>query len=448
MKKNILIISSVFFIASIVFAYFLFNINGDEAENIPNLLPRRNSDGTLSAEFLNAQRTVDYYREQIEKNPNNPKNYVELAQVFLQEARVTGKHHEYIPKAQALINKALSLDPKNFEANLSNASILMTLHQFNDAKNIAEWAVKKNSYSAAAFGILCDAYTQLGKYDDAIKVCDKMLSLRPDLRSYSRASYLRELNGQIDGAIDAMKFAADAGAFGQEDRAWCLYNLANLFLYSGKVDTAKFIYNGILEERPSYAYAYAGLAKVMIIKKDFSKAIEYLNKASQIIPDHSFTELLADIFQMMNNKNAEEKLVQKVLEGFEQHESDGWNVDHERVVFSLNHNIDLKESLNLAKRDFEQRPNNIEAADTYAWALYKNHKYEQALNIIQNAMRLNSRNNFIDFHAGMIFASNGKDDEAINYLRKSISENILINKIFYDEAQSKLLSLEKSASIK
>jgi len=446
MKKNIIIISSVFFIAAIAFAYYLINSNKDAVENIPSLRPR-NNDGSLAAEFLNAQRTVDYYRGQIKKHPDDPKNYVELAQVFLQEARVTGKHHEYIPKAQSLINKALSLDPQNFDANITNASILMTLHQFNKAMNISKWAVKKNPFNSTALGILCDAYVQLGKYNEAINTCDKMISIRPDLRSYSRASYLRELKGDIDGAIDAMKLAADAGAFGKEDRAWCLYNLANLFLNSGKTDTAKFIYSGILEERPSYAFAYSGLAKVMIIKKDFTKAIEYLTKASQITSDHSFTEMLADVFQMMNDKNTESKLIKKVLEGFEQHNADGWNVDHEYVVFSLNHNINLKEALTLAKKDFQKRPNNIDAADTYAWALYKNNNFNIALNIITKALSLNSKNNFLDFHAGMIYASTGKEDEALKYLQKSIRENILVNWTCYEEAHKKLLALEKTTSL-
>ena len=116
---------------------------------------------------------------------------------------------------------------------------------------------------------MCDANVELGHYDEAVAAVDKMMSARPDLRSYARASYLRELHGDRMGAVEAMKFAADAGAAGQENRSWALYNLGNIFLNWGKLDTAEFIYKGILEERPNYAYAMSGLAMVSAARKNY-----------------------------------------------------------------------------------------------------------------------------------------------------------------------------------
>ena len=54
-----------------------------------------------------------------------------------------------------------------------------------------------------------------GNYEEALKNADQMASIRPDLRSYSRVSYMREIHGDRDGAKQAMKMAGDAGAFGQ-----------------------------------------------------------------------------------------------------------------------------------------------------------------------------------------------------------------------------------------
>ncbi len=45
-----------------------------------------------------------------------------------------------------------------------------------------------------------DANVELGNYDEAVKLADKMVEIRPDLRSYSRVSYLREIHGDVDGA--------------------------------------------------------------------------------------------------------------------------------------------------------------------------------------------------------------------------------------------------------
>jgi hypothetical protein len=54
---------------------------------------------------------------------------------------------------------------------------------------------------------LVDGNVEMGNYATAIEEADKMISIRPDIRSYSRASYLREIHGDYPGAIDAMKLA-------------------------------------------------------------------------------------------------------------------------------------------------------------------------------------------------------------------------------------------------
>jgi len=422
--------------------YIFLNKMGND--NIPNLYPR-SGDSNLSAEYINAQRTVNYYREQIEKNPNNPKNYIELAQVFIQEARVTGKHHEYLPKIMGLLESALNLDKENLDANLTKASILLTLHQFQEAEKIGEWAVKNYPYSSAAYGVLVDAYVELGKYEKAVEVCDEMLKLKPDLRSYSRASYLREIHGQLDAAIEAMRMASDAGVYGHENRAWVLFNLANLYLQTGKIDTAEFIYNGILQERPGYAYALSGIAKVNIIKGNYTKAIEYLQKASMNLDDHSFIEQLADLQLAIGNKSEEQKLNHIVFKELEEHENGGWNVDREYAAFCLNHNINLQEALTRAEKEYHHRSDNIEAIDTYAWALFKTGKLNEAAQTICKALRLNSTNALIHYHAGVINSSIGKNDEAVKNLELSLSENLSSYVLFYKDAKEKLLRLKEVA---
>jgi len=425
-------------------AYVFFN---KTSEKIPNLYPR-NGDSNISSEYKNAQHAVDFYREQIEKNPNDPKNYIELAQIFIQEARVTGKHHEYLPKIMSLIETALNLDKENLDANLTKASTLLTQHQFQEAEKIGDWAVKKYPYNSSAYGILVDACVELGKYEKAVEMCDKMLNIKPDLRSYSRASYLREIHGDIAGAIDAMRMASDAGVYGHENRAWVLYNLANLYLQKGKTDTAAFIYNGILQERPNYAYAYAGLAKIDIIKGKFDDAVKNLRKASHNLDDHSFIEQLSDLYLAMNNKNEEEKYNEIVFREFEEHQNGGWNVDREFAAFCLNHNLNLEEALSRAEEEYSNRPENIDAIDTYAWALYKNGNIDKALKIISKALKFNSSNALIHYHAGIINSSLGKYAEAVKNLETSLTNNLASYVLFYNDAKEKLLSLKQVAVLK
>jgi tetratricopeptide (TPR) repeat protein len=399
--------------------------------NIGFVIPalRERGAGLNDKEFAKTKEMYEKLRERIASNPNDIDAYTVMAQIFMQEARITGRHHDYIPQATLLLDEALRRGPGDFSAQATKGSLLMTLHQFSGAKAIIERAVAENPYSAFAFGVLCDAHVELGEYGEAVKACDSMLAIRPDLRSYARASYIREIHGDRAGAVAAMKMAADAGAFGFEDRAWALYNLGNLFLNQGKLDTAAYIYNGILEERPNYAFAMSGLAMTKRARGDNAGAIELLVKASQLSPEHLFVEQLSDIYLAMGARDAAHTIEMKALDAFRAHEKGGWNIDREYALYCANHDIDLPEALQRAKRELDRRPDNIDAEDTYAWALYKNGRAADAIPYVEKAMRLGSANAILHYHAGMIYDAAGNRAKSKTQLRLALAQNPYLKRI-------------------
>ena len=86
MKRNFLYTILTMSAVIIAMTTIIYLSGTDGSSPAPFLYPR-SGDSNVSAEYLNAQRTVNYYVKKIDKNPDNPKNYIELAQVFLQEAR-------------------------------------------------------------------------------------------------------------------------------------------------------------------------------------------------------------------------------------------------------------------------------------------------------------------------------------------------------------------------
>ena len=388
---------------------------------VPELRPR--ATGLGDVEFAKVRKRYDELKGKIEGDRGNPEPYVELAQLFLQEARITGRHHEYVPEARATLDEALRIAPGNFDATITKASMEMTLHQFPEAKRLALQAIERNGYSAFAYGVLCDAHVELGEYAEAVEASDKMLAIRPDLRSYARASYLREIHGDPKGAVEAMEMAADAGAPGMEDRSWALYNLGTLFLNQGKLDTAAYIFNGILEERPNYPYALSGLASVRSAKGDYPGAIELLVKATRLSPEHLFVEQLSDIYLAMGSKAEAGTLERQALEAYRTHEQGGWNIDREYAAYCGNHDIDLAGALERAERDYKSRPNNIDANDTYAWLLYKNGRAGEAVPHAEAALRLGTEHPMVHYHAGMIYLAAGKGAEGARELRHAMKYN-------------------------
>lgn len=68
--------------------------------------------------------------------------------------------------------------------------------------------------------MLTDANIELGNYKKALEAGQKMVDLKPSMESYIRVSMLRSLYGQVEGAIEAMKIAAQiADSNNREARA-------------------------------------------------------------------------------------------------------------------------------------------------------------------------------------------------------------------------------------
>ena len=76
--------------------------------------------------------------------------------------------------------------------------------------------------------IRVDALVELGRYDEAERELQAMIDRKPNLAAYARVSYLRELRGDLDGAAEAMRFAAAAGGPAAENRAYVLALLGEL----------------------------------------------------------------------------------------------------------------------------------------------------------------------------------------------------------------------------
>jgi tetratricopeptide (TPR) repeat protein len=243
-----------------------------------------------------------------------------------------------------------------------------------------------------------------------------------------------------------MTMAVNSAEPGEESRAWSMYTLGNLYLSQGKADTAERVFRAILEERPNYGFAFNGLATVASVRADYGSAIESLVKASQLASEHQFVEHLGDLYLAMGQKQSAEGIDAKVLETFEQHEKGGWNIDREFALYCANHQIRLGEALQRAKRDYERRPNNIDALDTYAWTLFSNGNAKDAVPYIERAMKLGTRRADLHYHAGKIYQATGQKPKAIAELNEAFQQSLYVNPLYRQSARTALDSMNRLAS--
>jgi tetratricopeptide (TPR) repeat protein len=165
--------------------------------------------------------------------PDKAAGYNELALVFARRARETSDT-AYYDKAEQAIAKSLELAPGNFEALKMRTWVLLGKHEFQKALELAQTLNKQVPDDLLVYGFLTDANAELGNYREAEEACQWMLDLRPgNIPAFTRAAYLRELFGDIEGAIELMTAAYQRTPSAEsEDRAWILTQLGHLELIS------------------------------------------------------------------------------------------------------------------------------------------------------------------------------------------------------------------------
>jgi tetratricopeptide (TPR) repeat protein len=391
-----------------------------------------------TSEWINTKKAIVTLQDEIARNPDNNQVKLKLAQAYIQEGRVTGDHSYYDALAFKLIHTVLKKDENNFEALCCLATLEASAHQFTDALTIADKAIRINPYNAYIYGVRCDALVELGNYSEAIKSADKMVSIRPDIRSYSRISYLREIHGDYPGAIDAMKLALSAGYPGLEQTEWTRVYLGRLYEITGDLNKASECYSTALVSRPNYAPALAGLGSVSTAKHDYSKAITFYTGASTVLQDYSYQLHLAELYKITGRKEAAEsayQLAQNLLIKH-QHPTDeetgiGHNIDRELATVYISME-EYDKAYHCALIERNRRPANIEVNETLAWASYHKGLYGEAQFYILGALKTKSQNADLLNKAGLIFRSNHHPYLAQQYFAKAKSINPNVSKELAD----------------
>lgn len=329
---------------------------------IPRLLPRHADVGSAEEQ---AQRKATFasLRQNMLSKPDDFRSRLQMAQLCMLEARATGEHGHYYPASLRILDELLQDAPPQdvvFGATSLKASVKLSLHQFAEAKSLAQKAVSINGYNALTYGALVDAHVELGEYEQAVEMADRMMGIRPDIRSYSRVSYLRELHGDMEGAIEAMQMAVNAGYPGYEETAWARLQLGELYEKTGRIRTARMHYQHILDNRPQYPFAIAALARVDKLEGDYGKAEARLKEAINIIPEVSFYVDLAAFYKQMNQGVAAEALIPEILAMLADDEAAGHKMGMEYARVYLDLLGDAEQALVYAQSEYSARPANIE----------------------------------------------------------------------------------------
>jgi tetratricopeptide (TPR) repeat protein len=356
------------------------------------------------------------YREVVQADPDNLDAAAILGELYLQKARESGDPANYA-QAEALFARALDRDPAHLPSLIGQGSLLLAQHRFAEALAVGERARDVQDGVARVYGVIADAQVELGRYDEAVASVQRMVDLRPDLASYSRVAYMRELFGDPAGAIEAMQMAVDAHGPAAENTEWTRVQLGNLSFGTGDLATAEALYGDSLERLPGYVHALAGLARVRVAQGRPAEAVPLYEQAIATMPLPEFVIALGELHEAMGDAEAAQR--QYALVGAMQRlfQAQGADVDLELALFEADHG-DAARAVELARAAYARRPG-IRGAETLAWALHRAGQSDAARPLIEEALRLGTQDATLLARAGLIARAQGDAAAAEAFLTRS-----------------------------
>jgi len=370
-----------------------------------------------------AERSMAQANRLIEKNPKNFEAYNALALALSRRARESSDVKFYA-QAEETLKKSFEISPGNFDGERIHVWLLLGKHEFAAAREEARKLNKKMPDDVMVYGFLTDANIELGNYKEAENSAQLMLDLRPgNLPGLTRAAYLRELFGDLDGSAELMNMAYQSTPPSEaEDRAWILSQIGHLQLMSGNITDADNTLLQALALFPAYHYALGNLAKVRIEQKRYEDAVNLLLQRYDAAQHAENLYDLAEALELAGHRDQARKAFAEFETKSQLESVRADNSNREMIFYYADHAHLPAKALELAQAEYARR-HDVFTLDAFAWALHVNGRDTEARTQIAAALAVGIRDARMLRHAGEIALSTGDRAAGERYLLDSTKMN-------------------------
>jgi tetratricopeptide (TPR) repeat protein len=382
--------------------------------------------------------TITSLQTRLKRLPADADSWSALGSAYIQQARVTGDPSYYAKAAGALSRSLHERPVGNSTALTGEAALAAGRHDFGQALRLALRSRRIDKYSSVNEGMLVDALVELGRYPAATKAVQRMLDLKPAVPSYSRASYVFELHGDLKGARFAMHRALEI-AYSADDKAFALFQLGELAWNSGQLERADSLYSRGYRLDPTYVPLLYGKAKVEAAKGRTQVAVRDFQTVVNRYPSPTYVIEFYDLLRSLG-MDAAARRQRELIEAQEQiFRAAGVNLDLELALYDADHGLP-KQALVQARQAFSER-RSVFVEDAFAWALHVNGENREALGHAVHAARIGTESALLAFHRGMIERSLAMKAAAMASLHEALAINPYFSPIFAPEAERALVTL-------
>lgn len=224
----------------------------------------------------------------IEQQPDNPELRKLLARIYTTYARDREN-----ASAEAMLNsaiesyeKALELDPNDFEALTEISGLYRAAGRDGDALKSLEKALSINPNSPEALGRIASLYRETGDSQKSIEALEKALSnadASPTLLQELAQSYQQA--GRHKEAAEALQTLLDLVTERGGNSLPIRRQLAESLTLSGEYEKAREQYETLLQAEPNNAEYHLRLSQIARERRRYDDAWKSLKRAQELEPD-------------------------------------------------------------------------------------------------------------------------------------------------------------------
>ncbi|MBX3222437.1 MAG: tetratricopeptide repeat protein [Labilithrix sp.] len=380
-----------------------------------------------------ADKAVEDAKAAVRRQMTKDDGWIVLGRAWIRKARESNDPGFYL-NADACAAVVLEQNPDHALALGLRGLVLLNGHEFAEAADLAAKIVSKHPDDPMAWGTSSDALLEMGRYDEAAVAAQRMVDLKPNLPSYSRASHLQWLRGDVANAKQTVRAALDAGRDAKRDPepgAWVLVQAAMIFWNEGDFDGAEAGFDRALERISDYAPANVGKGRVAMARREHRRAAELFGRAFAVSPLVETAWLLGDARALAGDAKGAEEAYARV-------ERDGRRTDPRTLsLFLSTKGTDAAGALQLARQEYASRKD-ILTEDALAWALYRSGEIDEARASIVRARRLGTPDARLVFHEGAIRRAAGEKKKGEALVAQALKMNPAFDATGVKEAEALL----------
>jgi len=369
-----------------------------------------------------------------------------VAGEYLQRFREIGDLND-VTRAHAAAVRSLRLQPSgNVQALDTLASSEIAFHHFRAALADERASLEADPSDDDARAQIASILMELGRYEDAGRTLARASGPEESPTWMSVRARYEELTGDLAVARSEMRRATaivdQMLSVSAYTRSWYHMRNAQLAFEAGDTRSAAAEFGEALRIFPDNAMTLLFEAKFYRAQRDWHRALAAAARSADLYPLPQALGYVADAQRALGDEDAARRTDALIRAEQRLLNTQGIN-DRLLAMYYAEHGEHLDDALREARSDFAKRGDEIYSDDTMAWVLAKLGRWNAARAFANRALRYDTTDPELQYHAGVIAWRTGHLQEARRRLSAALAENPEFHPVYAADARRILASLAR-----